>query len=311
VLTNNFQYYHSYLDLPGDDMLWLLYHEGRTTISELLNSIDMEKFNNIFLIDQEINLEHMPNNKIHIWQPVVNNNPRSHTFLWWFQTVKELHEKCNLTDRLVSHNAKTPEFKFDMLLGTPREHKDFVFDQITTFNIIDDFIIGCYKANNDRTEDRGNWVSGGDYEHGIGAKFGNELIAPEVSQCILPYDIYNNSWYTVVCETSYDHCFFTEKTAKPILGKRLFVLIGAKHMIKNLQSLGYKTFSDIIDESYDEVDDNEIRWGMACHQIEELYARDPIEVYSHIQDVLEHNYQLITQTDWWDKVKYDIEGIKR
>jgi len=312
MTNNNFQYFHSYLELSDKDVLWLLYHEGRTTIDQVLKFDNIDKFNHIFLVDQEINLEYIPRSNIHIWQPTFNNNPQSYVFLWWFEIVRELHEKFDYTAQLFLYDTKQPKFKFDMLLGTPRRHKDYIYKQINDYGIIDDFVIGCHKANNNnRTNDRGNWVSGGDYENGIGAIVNNEPIIPEITSCILPYKIYNDSWYSIVCETSYKHCFLSEKTAKPILAKRLFVLIGAKHMIKNLQSLGYKTFSNVLDESYDDIDNDELRWDMACEQIKKLYYMDPIEVYLNIQSTLEHNYQLLTETNWWNIMKNDIKGIIR
>jgi len=82
-------------------------------------------------------------------------------------------------------------------------------------------------------------------------------------------------------------------------------------MIKNLQSLGYKTFSNVLDESYDDIDNDELRWDMACEQIKKLYYMDPIEVYLNIQSTLEHNYQLLTETNWWNIMKNDIKGIIR
>jgi hypothetical protein len=43
----------------------------------------------------------------------------------------------------------------------------------------------------------------------------------------------------------------TEKTAKPIWAKRLFVMFGTPGFLKKLHELGFKTFDHVIDESYD------------------------------------------------------------
>ena len=46
--------------------------------------------------------------------------------------------------------------------------------------------------------------------------------------------------------------FFTEKIYKPIICGSPFFVLGNRHSLKSLQNLGFKTFSDWWDESYDE-----------------------------------------------------------
>ena len=74
--------------------------------------------------------------------------------------------------------------------------------------------------------------------------------------------------------------------------------------------MGYKTFSDVIDESYDNIDDDEERWNEAWKQIEKLLSMNPLEVYSKVNDIVEHNYNIFVNTVWWDIIKDDIKKIK-
>lgn len=72
-------------------------------------------------------------------------------------------------------------------------------------------------------------------------------------------DIYNNCLINLVTETYYFNFFnhqtpahfITEKTLKPIMSKQMFIVIGEKGMLSVLRNMGFRTFSDFIDESYD------------------------------------------------------------
>jgi hypothetical protein len=115
--------------------------------------------------------------------------------------------------------------------------------------------------------------------------------------CIVPWGIYQSSWYSIVCETSDigQASFLTEKTAKCLFAKRIFIMVGSAGLLARLHSLGFRTFhSDIIDESYDNELDNKKRYEMAWEQIVRLKnTEDPRSVYARLRDVVEHNFSVI------------------
>ena len=49
--------------------------------------------------------------------------------------------------------------------------------------------------------------------------------------------------------------FISEKTWKPIMVGHPFIMVGNKNNLKFLKDLGYKTFDKWIDESYDDIED--------------------------------------------------------
>ena len=114
---------------------------------------------------------------------------------------------------------------------------------------------------------------------------------------LIPWTVYDNSWYSIISETSpawENFNFLTEKTAKCLLAQRIFVMFNAPRTLKYLRSLGFQTFhSDIIDESYDDQHDDEVRWRMAWEQVKKLAAMDPVKVYEYYQPVLEFNSKLM------------------
>jgi hypothetical protein len=115
---------------------------------------------------------------------------------------------------------------------------------------------------------------------------------------IVPWGVYQSSWYSIVCETGDTGSstnFLTEKTAKCLFAKRIFIMFNCAGLLKRLKELGFRTFHGaIIDESYDNEPDDAKRYAMAWQQIHRLYhTENPKAVYEHFQDVLEHNHQLM------------------
>jgi hypothetical protein len=125
----------------------------------------------------------------------------------------------------------------------------------------------------------------------------------------LPWKIYNQSWFTIVAETDYCRNFFTEKTAKALLGKKLFVYIGAAGALKDLRHLGFKTFDGIIDESYDLEPNNQKRWAMAFDQIKSVCAQRPEDLYVSALPIIEHNQKLILKLDWRQRAISEMQKI--
>jgi hypothetical protein len=113
----------------------------------------------------------------------------------------------------------------------------------------------------------------------------------------IPWHIYQCSWYSIVCEdsdTGNNLNFLTEKVAKCLFAKRIFVMFNSAGLLKNLRKLGFRTFhGDIINESYDDEPNDQKRFTMAWHEIRKLYHTDARHIYPEFREVLEHNHQLI------------------
>ena len=94
---------------------------------------------------------------------------------------------------------------------------------------------------------------------------------------------------TVAGDDNNGHVFLTEKTFKPILLKMGFVIAGRMGVLKKLRDLGFKTFSDYWDESYDTMDWWPDRRDALVKTIEDIILDDV-----HIPlDILEYNYNVL------------------
>ena len=121
------------------------------------------------------------------------------------------------------------------------------------------------------------------------------------------YDLHkfysSKSCFEIVSETCVAHnkLCVTEKTFKAILSKNVFLLLGNPHSLSWLKSLGFKTFSDIIDESYDEEKIFYQRFLMLFDEVKKLCSLDVTalskKLYS-LNEIVEHNYNHFLNKTW-------------
>lgn len=112
------------------------------------------------------------------------------------------------------------------------------------------------------------------------------------------WDHYSNAYLNLVLETHLDidgtnGVFFSEKTFKPIKHGQMFMIFGAANSLKLLKDLGYRTFDHVIDNSYDSIKDNSLRWHAAINEATRLITHPNLrELYFDCQDDLIHNQNL-------------------
>jgi len=105
-------------------------------------------------------------------------------------------------------------------------------------------------------------------------------------------DNWNSHFLNVVTETTvYTDVFLTEKTLKPIIGKRPFIILGDKNIYKLLQDWGFDTFDDLFGKGYNEANyEQRIEWIVS--NIQDLNKESNLEqLLLDLKPRLEHNYQ--------------------
>jgi hypothetical protein len=117
---------------------------------------------------------------------------------------------------------------------------------------------------------------------------------------LINQDFYTNAYWNIVVETHFKQqtIFLTEKTFKPILNMQPFVLAGNPYSLKMLKQLGYKTFNDVIDETYDTVSDPEERMRelvTVCYSIASRSNKDQLNMIAILEDTLEYNQKHFIQ----------------
>ena len=102
-------------------------------------------------------------------------------------------------------------------------------------------------------------------------------------------------WH-VVTETVfyYDKLHLTEKIFKPIVSKQPFMLLAAPGNLAYLKSYGFKTFEGIIDESYDQIQDNDERTKAVVKQLAwycGLSDAEKHDIQEKLAPIVEYNFE--------------------
>jgi len=321
-------YYDGYSNVPSwiseadlentNTLLWHTFHQRYWTYEELVRIPKWHTADRIFLVGQEGNNDVLLNrdSRIHVWDSLVKPGvDKFHSYFWWWWQTVEVNFYQQLTAKLTDPLAVEPRYVFDCIMGDTRPHRTVIYNLLVTHNTKNCCLI---KYHNDP------WLSGNTVDLAENLKHYNRAVGyNNISGTLfpfnnnqtanistwLPWKIYNQSWFTIVAETDYRKNFFTEKTAKALLGKKLFVYIGAAGALKDLRHLGFKTFDGIIDESYDLEPNNEKRWAMAFDQIKSVCAQRSEDVYKAALPIIEHNQKIILEFDWRQRAISEMQKI--
>jgi hypothetical protein len=161
---------------------------------------------------------------LYVWDSVLDSKIQNYKlFLDHWDRINIVDQELKLTDKLTNPLQYNPAYKFDALLGYQRPHREFIVNKISTSNFTDQFILSYYKLNRwipgtnetdtdtlDKLEKQGHNF----FERG-GQNYNNELTTPSgfpyiLSQAI-PWNIFNDSWYSIITETYPTSKFVTEK----------------------------------------------------------------------------------------------------
>lgn len=198
-----------------------------------------------------------------------------------------------------------PQFDFDILLGAKKPHRDFVMAKCQKSFLLNTSIVN-YRSVFTAPEQTDVKLS----QHTLKILDGEKLKYPYKSanmqdewevnseidksvSSIVPWKIYCQTKYSTVLESIHENVFFfTEKPAKVLYAKRIFVAFSCHHYLKQMRELlGFKTFSDVIDESYDLEQDNIKRFEMAFEQMEWLAKQDYEHIKTQTESIVDYNYR--------------------
>lgn len=103
------------------------------------------------------------------------------------------------------------------------------------------------------------------------------------------------SFVNVVGESVFDYPYpyLTEKTFKCFWHKVPFIIVGPVNSLKYLKSIGFKTFENWFDESYDSEMDPGVRLSLVVNELDKIskWSIDKCQdMYNNMSDVLDHNF---------------------
>ena len=259
----------------------------------------------------------------------LNRRPtHSHVYRWmdWFMTTLKFYKNVpTFLDKLTPYVVKPKAF--DVLLGQPRSHRDIVYNYMkphenqVILTYMRDFSQGLYDhdftaiAMQDRPSKQYTWDLDGIDIPKDPVNFTIESVElhgqrVSISQ-VVPIGIYNETAYSVVTETNFmnSYTFYTEKIVKPILSERLFVAFCGQHYLRNLHNLGFRTFSNIIDESYDEEPEIAKRYSMIYEQMLYLFNQPQKKILAQVRPIAEYNKRVMLDTDWYGDFSRELRAV--
>jgi hypothetical protein len=90
--------------------------------------------------------------------------------------------------------------------------------------------------------------------------------------------------------------FLTEKTFKAMAWGMPFMFVGNQHGLQRIRDLGFKTFPEWFDESYDELENYNLRIQAMFDAYEKFLSEE--HSIEEIRLNLEHNFNMIHDTYW-------------
>ena len=206
-----------------------------------------------------------------------------HSYVQFLQNPKII--SSNKIKRFISLNRKHRPLRIEFL------------QKLYDNDLVDNFLLshpefGCYKEKNLDISVKFipphiknvPWVEGG--------------LHPDIQFQPANYDLFGKSYFNVITESLIESesntVFITEKIFKSIYAKMPFILYGVAGTLNSLKEMGYKTYENIIDESYDKEKNDLSRLDLIIKEIKrlaELSAEDFLELYQKTIAITEWNYQ--------------------
>lgn len=118
---------------------------------------------------------------------------------------------------------------------------------------------------------------------------------------------YQKTGIEVVLETLFDdsRLHLTEKILRPIACGQPFMLAGTHGSLAYLRDYGFKTFSGLIDETYDTIQDPLDRLEAIVSEmsrIAKLPNKEKVKLYSDLQAIAQQNKQLFFSPAWQQSI---------
>jgi hypothetical protein len=121
----------------------------------------------------------------------------------------------------------------------------------------------------------------------------HNLFDQEWGEIYLKAEPYIDTYFSLVSETvcDYPYSFRTEKIWKPVAIGHPWIAAANRGYYRDMRNLGFQTFSHVIDESFDEIDNTQDRLTRITQIVEDLCKQDLDEFLKSCYNVCKYNQQ--------------------
>lgn len=196
-------------------------------------------------------------------------------------------QSLNTFDNIFDNKKKPYSFVF--LNRNPRNHRKTLIGLLEENGSLKNALWSDFSRNiylPDEYEDRDS-LNVTVYQKKLGHTV-HDIIYP--NGVIIP-KLFQDSYFSLVTETNYDfpHSLRSEKIYKTILAGHPFIVVSSQGYYRDLKSLGYKTFEGLIDESFDEIENDDQRLIKISQSVRELLDNDLDSFLQECKPICEHN----------------------
>ena len=120
-----------------------------------------------------------------------------------------------------------------------------------------------------------------------------ELFGQEWGEIYLKAEPYVDTYFSLVSETvcDYPYSFRTEKIWKPVAIGHPWIAAANRGYYRDIRNLGFQTFSHVIDESFDEIDNTQDRLTRITQVVDDLCKQDLDKFLESCYNVCKYNQQ--------------------
>jgi len=211
-----------------------------------------------------------------------NKQPRSHRLQILSNIIKRnLRDQCHLSFYYEYKSLRVSKIR------TLYPDLDFTIDNLRIKNMKDEFPIKLTMQENESNM------------HNLNQD--DEYLFKSALFSLVTETLFNNSIDYKNNEThNYIHCFpcsfHSEKIWNAVRAKHPFVVASTPNFLKSLRELGYKTFHPYINESYDTIEDDQLRITAIMDEVERLCNMSDSETrfwLTNVHNITKHNYNLL------------------
>lgn len=235
-----------------------------------------------------------------------------------------------MKSRAIKHKITSKQFKthFSCLCrGVPRNHRFGIVYNLWREDLLDKGNVSCEEYQELEESKGSNWINDTITTNSFMNGFENWNANKNkfIEDLPLSYDnkdnqhwssnydesyIFNDSFLWISPETkkTHDGVYITEKTWKAIAYGSPFCINGDKGSLKYLKSMGFKTFSNYWDESYDE-DNDIVKIKKITNIVKNICDKSLVELnqlYDSMLPILKHNQQLLINNTQHDNLIKDL-----
>jgi hypothetical protein len=294
TIQKNLEKIQQYLAIDKNNKLILMYFlEGNASIIPRLKKADIFKYieSNQLIIISSGEFENGCFLNLDFFLGLVGKNPYN-------QFVS-----LNNFDRIYGKTVKP--YKFLFLNNRKREHRTKLIQLLENLNLLDTTLWSNLSENktlplvyNDYFNNRNKEASIHQTVHD--ASWPDGLLVPE---------LYIDTYFSVVTETNFSipHDYRTEKIYKPILMGHPFVAVSSYGFYRGLHNLGFKTFSTLINENFDNVLNDDDRLHKITQTINALCNDNLPEFLKEAKSICEYNREHLLELVGKDSLrKYNL-----